>query len=368
MNARNLFISLVLLVGLIVLVSPATFAATTVFVDNTPGVGNDFNNGLTASTPKATIGSALSEFPSGTTIKVKGTGLTYNETVTLGAGVNEKEYIISTYDATAPIITGLVVNLTTANVGSFLNQVTFTGPFVVNNGLTLTAGDVLGAGNLTVKIAVIVTEGTVDANLVYSGAVDVTYNSTLVTSRTTGGELGGASTIPQNITLAFTVAKTLTLNASKTFSGTFTSNANSTLALGSNVLTLTGAVAHANGGAITASSTGGVVVDGTIGNMSLAGVGALPNVTIVNGSTLTVSASTSIGSLTANPNSSITLSTAAAVTIDDATGTGKVTNTGGGIINYTGAGGLLIKKDVEQSGTSTTTCLLYTSPSPRDCS
>jgi len=351
MNARNIFISLVLLVGLIVLISPATFAQTTVFVDNTPGVGNDFNNGLTTATAKATIGSALSEFPSGTTIKVKGTGLTYNETVTLGAGINEKEYIIGTYDATAPIITGLVVNLTAANVGSFLNQVTFTGPFVVNNGLTLTAGAVLGAGNLTVKVAIIVTEGTVDANVVYSGTVDVTYNG--ANNRTTGGELGSATTVPQNITLALTVVKTLTLNANKTFSGTLTSNANSTLALGSNVLTLTGAVAHANTGAITASSTGGIIVDGTNGSMSFAGVGALPNITAVNGNTLTVSASTSIGSLIANPNSSITLSTAAAVTIDDATGTGKITNTGGGVINYTGAGGLLVKKDVEQSGTST---------------
>ncbi len=347
MNLKKLF----LMLTFFVLLGTTAFAQTTVYVDNTPGVGNDFNNGLTASTPKATIGSALAAFPSGTTIKVKGTGLLYNETVTLGAGVNEKEYIIGTYDATAPTITGLLVNLTAVAGPTYLNEVTFTGPFVVNSGLTLTAGDVLGAGNLTVKTAVTVTEGTVDAALVYSGNVNVTYNG--ANNRTTGGELGSASTIPQNLTLALTVAKTLTLNASRTFSGTFTSNANSTFALGSNTLTLTASAAHANTGAITASSTGGVVVDGTNGAMSFGNAGALPNVTIQNGGTLTISATTSIGSLTANSASSITLSTGGAVTIDNTKGTGKVTNTSSGIISYTGGGTLLIKKDVEQSGVAT---------------
>jgi len=351
MNAKNIFISLVLLVGLIVLTSPAAFAQTTVYVDNTPGMGNDFNNGLSPSTPKATIGSALSEFPSGTIVSVKGTGLTYNETVTLGAGVNEKEYTIGTYDATAPIITALVVNLT-AVAAPYENKVTFTGPFVVNNGVTLTAGSAIGAGNLTVKTSIIITEGTVDAAVIYSGNVNVTYNG--ANDRTTGGELGDAATTPQHVTLALTVAKTITLNTSKTFIGTLTTNANSTLALGGNILTLNDNVAHVNGGNITASSAGGIIVDGTDGNMSFTGNGELPNVTIQNGNTLTISNSVSIGSLTANSGGSIILSAVGAATIDNAKGTGKVINTSSGTINYTGAGGLTVKGDVEQSGTSTT--------------
>ncbi|MGB9592050.1 MAG: hypothetical protein ACPL1K_06000, partial [Candidatus Kryptoniota bacterium] len=121
------------------------------------------------------------------------------------------------------------------------NRCIFAGPFFLQGdpagvppfSLKLTKGSVIGANNLTVAMGVVRIDGTVDAQLQYSGSVNFYYNSTGPV--TSGYELPPASNTSnfQNLTV---VGSPLTLNGSKTMNGVLTTGV--VLNLGGNTLTI----------------------------------------------------------------------------------------------------------------------------------
>ena len=327
---------------------------TTVYVNNTPGVGHDSNDGLSPATPKATITAAINEFPDGTTISVEGTDLLYNEDVV----ITDKSMTFVSTGADAPLVKSWEFNVDEGNVGAdFEGEVYFEGDFEITNGITLTLGTVVaGEKLLTIGTSVTITEGEIDGQLGFTGTVDFTYDGT--NNRTTAGELPEASNSTNfgalwlNLTDGDEVIK---LNESKIMNGVLTIDDNCVLNLNKKTLTLQdGASPH---------DLNGNVIDGTLsldlneGAVSIAstgvGPGTLPNVSVFGDNDLTIEEAVSIGSLTASGDAGIIVQSVAAVTIDDALGTSDVVNSGTAGILFTGAGGVTVDGDVELSGIGT---------------
>lgn len=339
MNLKKLF----LMLTFFVLLGTTAFAQTVVYVDNTPGVGNDFNSGLTPAQPKATIFGAQVAYPSGTVINVKGTGVLYNETVNLGAVAGTEKEFVFTSNGGTPLIANLTLNLTVV-AAPYQNQVTFQGPFQVQNTLTLTAGDILGASYLTIGTAsntgaVVVVDGNVDSRMNFSGRVAYTYNPTA--GRSTGNELPAPDNTSNMGNLTITPAFTITLTQNLTMNGVITVTApGGILDLNTNTLTVQ------RGGA---STVNGDIVNGTLSfNMTTANVtvahGAgkiLPDVVVndatANGYTFTLTggAGSIIGSLKVQNNATATVATA--YNFDTANGSGNLELQGVGDININAA-------------------------------
>jgi hypothetical protein len=348
MNARNLFISLVLLIGIIFLSSSVTQAAT-YFVSITGG--SDGYNGQSPTWvsgvigPKLTIGNAIAAASSADTISVDyGNGNLYNEAVVAGNGAStspgSKKLTFASTGGTAPNVLSFTANngLTAPD-----NTITFTGPFKFTTGLTLQAGAVIGAGNITVGGTVTryalsnITSSTVDAQLLYTGTVNFIYQTGGFTI-TTALELPPAATTNVIGSLTTAGAGTVTLSESKTMSGVLTTAA--ALNLGGGTLTINGAsVSHAIGGAVST----GTLAFAMTGNTTVAGAFAVPNVTASGAFTLTFTAATASGNVTASSGALVVFTAATAVanitnsgvgtvTASAATTIGNITNSSSGIV------------------------------------
>jgi hypothetical protein len=344
MNGRT-FAKLGTLVILFGLMLGGVAQATTYYVNVQTGL--DTYDGLSAvvgafpSGPKLTITNAIAAASSGDTISVDiGNSGLYDENVAVGN-------ITLVFKSTGgtPHVKSWTLNNTLTSPG---NRVTFLGPFQFNNGLTLTAGNVIGAGNLTVGGAVTRTAGTVDAQLLYTGTVNFVYNNTA--AMTTGLELPPSS--DQSTLGSLTMGGggfALTLNESKTMKGVLTTSA--LLTLGSNTLTInnTGAATHTIGAQITSGASGGLVFNmssSTAGAANVAVNGtagatnSLPNITANTTSaaqTLTINTTTHTGSLTANAKAGIS------------GGAGAITNVAGNVTD-TGTGTIVLASAVTITG------------------
>lgn len=366
MNTRNIFKLGSLLLVLLMALTSMSVAQQKWYVNVQTGL--DGNTGLAPSGtapvgPKATIGNAITAASAGDTIIVDyGNGNLYNENVSV-----TKKLIFGTSNNSGtgtPQIVSLTINNANAAPN---NTVTFVGPFKINNGLTLTQGATLGAGNLTVLASVSRTaqsntaSATVDAQLNYSGVVNFTYVTAGFTM-TTGFELPAAANTTNFGNLTTTGAGVLTLNEGKTMSGIIT-NAGG-INLGGTTLNINNAaVAHAIGANITNGTlaftiTGAVAVNGNFN---------LPNVTATSAAaqTLTLATNTSIGDITAGGVTSVAVSAAGGAgqtvgnVINNGTGTVTLTgalniaslsNTSSGVVTLTAAGAVIVTGNVSQSG------------------
>lgn len=356
MNTKTLFKLGTMLAILLVLVVGNAFAAK-YYVNVITGL--DGYNGLSPTVggigvgPKATINNAITAASPGDTIIVDyGNGVLYNEAVVV---TKKLVFGVSNNNGTGtPVIYSLNINNAAAAPN---NTVTFTGPWLVQQGLTLTAGVTYGANNLTVAVSVtrVAAAATVDQQINYSGVVAFFYNATM----TTGPEFVPVSntTSAGNLT---TTAGTLTLGNSATINGILTTAG--PLALGSSTLTVFGnSLAHSLGGNVTggtlaftmngATTVAGAVTlptltatttSSTLRLLTLTAVTATGNITASSGAQITLTAATTVGSVTNNGNGTITLTVA--------TATGALTNTGVGVITFVSAGAVTVTGNVAQSG------------------
>jgi len=360
MNVKKLlgmFFALLLLAGVV--------SAQTFYVNNQ--TGNDANPGTQAQ-PKLTVASALLAAPTGSTISVAYTGITYTE----GNIAITTTPLTFTSTGGTPVFSNASLTVSAAT--------TFTGPFQFVN-LTLTSGAVTGASNLTFSGTVTRTAGTVDSQINYTaGAHNFTYNLNTATTVTTGYELPAGSDLTHLGNLTTTGTTPLKLNESKTMNGVLTTS--DALNLNTFTLTISGANAHTIGadvtnGTVAFTLTGAATVAGAFklpvvtvnddgasaftlgltaptqtGNITTNGTSVVTvtaattvgNVTANNGSVLTLTAATTVGSITNNSTGNITLNAAGA------TGTGSMSNTSSGAIDYNG-GALTLTGSISQSGT-----------------
>ncbi len=192
MNAKKLLISLVLLVGLIVLTSPATFAQRAWYVNNS-AIGNDGRDGSSPTIPnpddfvtgpKKTLGGtipspgAIAASNANDTIYLANTGVAYGVATGEPATIviNKKLIIRSTGGATD--ISSLV-EINNAAVPAADKVVIFdSGAFTLSGGLTLTAGILTNSADLLTVSGTItrsIAAATVGSQLKYSGTVDFVY-------------------------------------------------------------------------------------------------------------------------------------------------------------------------------------------------
>ncbi|MBI3787223.1 MAG: hypothetical protein HY276_03110, partial [Ignavibacteriales bacterium] len=328
MNTSKLFKLGSVLLVLMLALSAMSFAQQTWYVNLQTGL--DGYNGLSATVtgtpgvgPKQTIGSAITASSAGDIISVDigNAGQTYNEVIT----VTKKLTFTST--GGTPKVLSAVINNATASPN---NTVTFTGPFQLTNGITLQAGAVIGAGNLTVggtvtRYAISATaSSTVDAQLLYTGTVNFVYQGGFAI--TTGLEMAPSTDLTTVGAITTSGASTdLTLNESKTMKGVLTTSG--LLKLGGFTLTINGAnTTHALGGAV---SNGTLAFSMTGAATVATGAFAVPTVTASGAYLLTLTQATATGAVTANSSASITLTAA--------TTTGNLTNNSSGTITATAA-------------------------------
>ncbi len=302
--------------------------AQTFYVNNQSG--NDANPGTQAQ-PKLTVGSAIIGAPPGSTISVAFTGDNYTEG---NITINKALTFTSTGGGTPVFVNaGIDVQVNTA----------FTGPFRFTN-LTLTAGAVTGASNLTFSGNVTRTAGTVDSQINFTaGTHNFTYNGGAAI--TSGFELPAAGNTTNFGNLTTVGGGTvLTLNESKTMLGVLTTAA--ALNLGSNTLTIVGASgAHAVAGNVTngtlafsltgaATITGAVTLPNVTANKTTAGVAAvnLTNITAV-------SSLVTMGNASANVTHAVTIGTLGSAA-------NNLVNSGNGIINITTAAPVVVHGNV----------------------
>jgi hypothetical protein len=319
MNARNLFISLVLLVGLIVLTSPATFAAqlATVYVDVTNGNLSYDGSSPTATGgnvgPKATIGGGLSVLDNNGTLYI--TAGTYLGVDGASGNVN---IATGTY---AALTTGLTIRLvplkdplgvilsTNVNLtaGSFIVNLTGASPVLnivsqeatvlnqTNTTVTLTSGNI----NLDAATSWVLASGTTiglvdafgftNARPTKTTSVSLSYTDTGINSFTAGaesnfGSYGAAGSITVNKTAGGTITFPNAITAidgiiltsgNATFSAAvthvpsatnldITNNGTGTLTFGSTLgLGVKDGTTDANLSSIENTTTGSIIVTGT---------------------------------------------------------------------------------------------------------
>ncbi|MBN1398516.1 MAG: T9SS type A sorting domain-containing protein [Bacteroidetes bacterium] len=331
MNARKIFVSLVLLIGFLFLSASVTQAQTTYYVNAVTGL--DGYNGLSPTVtgapgvgPKLTINNAIAAASSGDVISVDyADGNLYNEAVVAGNGATttpgSKRLTFASTNGTPNVVSFQANN----GLAAPNNTITFTGPFKFNTGLTLSAGAVIGAGNITVGGTVTRTalsasnSGTVDAQLLYTGTVNFVYNGGFAI--TTGLEIPPAANTSTIGAITTAGAGTVvTLSESKTMNGVLTTA--DELKLNGGILTINGGTAHTIAGAVT-NGTLNFVMNGAT---SVAGAFAVPAITASStaAQTLTLAASTA-GNVSASGAASITLSAATPIGNIDNSGTGTVT-------------------------------------------
>lgn len=355
MNLKKLF---TLVAVFVVLIASSTFAQTTYYVDVQNGL--DGYNGLSATVggpgvgPKQTITNAIAAASDGDIISVAyANGNLYNEVVTVADGGVTKKLLTFTSTGGTPMVVSLTLNNTVASPN---NTLTFTGPFKFSGGLTLTAGKIVGATNLTVGTPVTRTAGSVDSQLNFTGTVNFTYNGGAAI--TSGGELPDAANTTNFGSLTTVGATPLTLNTSKTMSGVLTTA--STLAIGSaNTLTINGANAHTVAGNVT----NGTLAFSLTGAASVTGNFNLPAVTATStaAQTLTLNTNTTIGNVTAGGVSTVAIPNAVTVGTLTNNGSGAITpaaattiaglsNTSSGNIVVTTVAAYTVTNNVSQSG------------------
>ncbi|MEE4310873.1 MAG: hypothetical protein V2J62_03290, partial [candidate division KSB1 bacterium] len=168
--------------------------------------------------------------------------------------------------------------------------ITVSGPFRLNTGLTLTAGAVTGASNLTVGGQVTRTAGSVDSQLNYTGVVNFVYNGgAAVAPMTTGLELPPSSNTANFGNLTTTAGTDLVLNEDKVMNGILNTAAKINL----NTFTLY----VVNSTIATTHAVGGDITNGTMeftlnSNSTVNGLFKLPHVKVMSSNatrTLTVS-------------------------------------------------------------------------------
>ena len=170
MNNKSVFKHLLLLVtALFVLGNISLAEIRTFYVDNQ--IGSDGYDGLTqtvtlpAAGPKLTIQNAITAANSGDIILVKSTGITYTAATVSDGGGAKKLLTIGSYGGLTPVLAGLTLNNTsTAGVTPADEALTLNGPIQVVD-LTLTAGNIVNANNLTVSNSVTRNAGTVDKQI-----------------------------------------------------------------------------------------------------------------------------------------------------------------------------------------------------------
>lgn len=364
MNLKNLLSKFTFLFVLLLFLSSSAFGQTTYYVDVVNGL--DGYDGLTPNVlgpgqgPKQTITNAIAAASSGDIISVAwANGNLYNENVVLGNKV-----LTFTSTGGAPNVVSFTVNNA---LGAPNNITTFTGPFTFTAGLTLQAGNVIGATNLTVGGQVTRTAGAVDGQLNFTGVVNFTYNGGAAV--TSGGELPAAGNTANFGNLTTTGGGTaLTLNESKTMNGLLTVSAGG-MNLGGNTLTIVGANAgHTFGAAIT----NGTLAFTLTGAATITNNFNLPNITATKSTAglalLTLATNQTIGNISASGNASVTAATAVTVgavsnsgagtiTLGAATTIASITNTSSGIVTVTTAAAYNITNNVMQSGTGSITLL-----------
>lgn len=327
MNLKNLFkLSALMFVFLFVL-SSFSYGQTTYFVDVQNGL--DGYNGLQPNAggpgigPKQTITNAIAAASDGDIISVAyANGNLYNENIVYTVGALPNKRLTFTSTGGAPNVVSFTLNY--SNTLAPDNHVTFTGPFTITTGLTLTDGNILGASNLTVGSFVSKNTvaggaiGTVDSQLNYTGVVNFFYTG--AGAVTTGYELVTA-TNTTNFGNLTTAAGTVTLNTSKTMKGVLTTGG--ALAIGTgNTLTITGTNAHTVAGNVTGGTLAFTLTDAA----SVTGNFNLPAITVssANANTLTLPTSANIGTISASVKASVTAANAIVV--------GAVTNSGSGTV------------------------------------
>ncbi|MGD1044890.1 MAG: T9SS type A sorting domain-containing protein [Bacteroidota bacterium] len=355
MFTKNLFKHLLLLVTfLFVLGSISIAQQRTYYVDNQ--IGSNGYNGLTQTVtgasagPKATIMNAIAAANDGDIILVNNTGVPYVEDVTFQDGGPSSKLLLTlgSYNGT-PVVTGiLIVNNTYGNPA--LRSLTVTGPIQFSNGLTLTKGNIVGAGNLTIGGTITRADsGSVDAQILLTGtSVNYAYNLTAVPI-TTGNELPSAAATTKVGTFTTTGTIKVILNRNITVSGA--------MSLASGVQFNLNGYTISTSSNITAADTitnGTITETATTGTPSFAATNVLPNITLSGASTLSV-ASASVGSLSASTGSiTATLSGGTAATAAAASIRGSVTNSGTGAITLNRSAGtdtLYVSGDLALSGT-----------------
>ena len=349
-----------------IVLGSVSFGQTTYYVDVQNGL--DGYNGLQPTPggpgigPKQTITNAIAAASDGDIISVAyANGNLYNENVNylvLAAGPNKRLTFTST--GGAPNVVSFTLN--SNNAWAPNNYVTFTGPFTLTTGLTLTDGDIIGASNLTVGGAVsrntaAPAAGTVDSQLNFTGVVNFTYTGG--SNVTTGGELPAAGNTT-NFGDLTTAAGTVTLSSSKTMNGLLTTGG--VLAIGSgNTLTIQGtSTPHVIGGNVTGGTlafTLGATPINVNGNFNLPAV----TVTASAARTLNLNTNTTIGNVTAGgsatvniPNAitvgALTNNSSGAITPAAATTIASITNTSSGNVVVTTAAAYNVTGNVAQSG------------------
>ncbi|NMB83132.1 MAG: hypothetical protein GYA14_15075, partial [Ignavibacteria bacterium] len=288
MNFKNLlkFSTLVLLFTIVL--GSSSFGQTTYYVDVQNGL--DGYNGLQPTVgaapngPKQTITNAIAAASDGDIIMVAyANGNLYNENINyVVAAAPNKRLTFGSYGGGTPKVVSFTLNSTNALAPD--NYVTFSGPFLFTDGLTLTDGQIKGATNITVgglAPAATVTRnsatpafGSVDGQINFATGALVDFVYLGGSNATMGGEIVPATntTTMRNLT---TGAGTITLNSSKTMNGVLTTGG--ALAIGTaNTLTVNGASgAHTIGGNVT----GGTLAFAMTGAVTVTNNFNLPNVT-----------------------------------------------------------------------------------------
>jgi fibronectin-binding autotransporter adhesin len=149
----------------------------------------------------------------------------------------------------------------------------------LNNNLTLSRGTLTLSSALTLGNGVTVTRatGSLSAAPTFGTTVNLLYTGT--TGVTAGPEMPASTTVLNNLTVNYSSAATLTLNAARTVNGLLTIGNNSTVAVGSFVLTAKGNVANSG----TQSGAGKLLLAGTT-SQTLSGAGLYNNLEVSNSS------------------------------------------------------------------------------------
>jgi hypothetical protein len=228
MNARNLFISLVLLVGLIVLTSPAMFAQTR-YLNSTDGddsyTGVNAINDPLGSGPKKTIEGAYAAFPDNAIVYMKAGEYHYNQSASIDAngihggndddgvqikGTKNMTFIIETYNS-SPIVylcgttagadsincPGKTIKFQGANAATqsvSINDGPAIPTYTATNAIVLTAGTLDVSGLLSFDVGPTVdtmtrVAGSVVGNFTYDTTATRVMHYTGITAQSTGGEL-----------------------------------------------------------------------------------------------------------------------------------------------------------------------------------
>ncbi|MGA3288456.1 MAG: T9SS type A sorting domain-containing protein [Bacteroidota bacterium] len=359
MKIRNLFISLVLLAGLIVLTSPATFAAGPWYVD--AAIGNDAYDGTQAALgaglvgPKLTISAMLASsfVVNGDVINIAGN--TYNETVVLtkrvqlvgtGSAVTIQNLTLNTASTSSTAI-----GSTTGGINQIINV---SGTLYLQSGKYTPALAKLNLLANAIEQIAVGDGGTTSGFLTNPPTASGVYDMVFVNSAAlafTNNDYPNASGNPRDVTFQgsanVTLPAALTANRDLTITSGTVVITTFTLSVGRNFV---------NNSAYT-TSTGSVTLTGTFagsaGNVS--GTGTFENLT-TSAAAITITLTSNITFINIGPttNSVLTIGSGSTLALSTFTLTtpGDIVNnsTAGSITNGTG-GTIIMNGSVTQNFT-----------------